>query len=166
MLDLPGIIEGAAEGKGRGRQVISTARTCNLILIVLDAGKPLTHKKIIEAELFSFGIRINQEPPKIKFTKKDGGGVDYQEMVPQTKGMNADVCRVVLKEYKVSCAQVILREDVTVDQVSSMLSIRMWHICPRALRATSDHRTSSSSTSSRGTARTSRCSTSSTRSTR
>ena len=29
-------------------QVISTARTCNLILIVLDAVKPLTHKKIME----------------------------------------------------------------------------------------------------------------------
>ena len=116
VLDLPGIIEGAAEGKGRGRQVISTARTCNLILIVLDAGKPLTHKKILEAELFSFGIRINQGPPKIKFTKKEGGGIDYQEMVPQTRGMNADVCRVVLKEYRISCAQVILREDATVDQ--------------------------------------------------
>lgn len=46
VLDLPGIIEGAAEGKGRGRQVISTARTCNLILIVLDSAKPLTHKKV------------------------------------------------------------------------------------------------------------------------
>ena len=57
VLDLPGIIEGAAEGKGRGRQVISTARTCNMILIVLDAGKPVTHKKIIEQELFSFGIQ-------------------------------------------------------------------------------------------------------------
>lgn len=59
--DLPGIIEGAADGRGRGKQVISTARTCNLILIVLDAAKPVTHKKIIEQELFNFGIRINQE---------------------------------------------------------------------------------------------------------
>lgn len=116
VLDLPGIIEGAADGKGRGRQVISTARTCNLILIVLDAGKPLTHKKIIEQELFSFGIRINQSPPNVKLTKKDNGGIDYQEMTPQTKGMNADVARVVLKEFKVSCAQVILRDDVTVDE--------------------------------------------------
>jgi len=41
VLDLPGIIEGAADGKGRGRQVISTARTCNLILIVLDSGRPV-----------------------------------------------------------------------------------------------------------------------------
>jgi small GTP-binding protein len=70
VLDLPGIIEGAADGKGRGRQVISTARTCNMILIVLDAAKPLTHKKIIEQELFSFGIRINQKPPEVKVVKK------------------------------------------------------------------------------------------------
>ena len=37
-------------------------------------------------------------------------------MVAQTKGMNPDVCRVVLKEYKISCAEVILRDDITVDQ--------------------------------------------------
>ncbi len=40
----------------------------------------------------------------------------YQEMVAQTKGMNQDVCRLVLKEYKISCAEVILRDDITVDQ--------------------------------------------------
>ncbi|CAH8304360.1 unnamed protein product [Eruca vesicaria subsp. sativa] len=51
LLDLPGIIEGAKDGKGRGRQVISTARTCNCILIVLDAIKPITHKRLIEKEL-------------------------------------------------------------------------------------------------------------------
>jgi len=116
VLDLPGIIEGAADGKGRGRQVISTARTCNLILIILDAGKPVTHKKIIEAELFSFGIRVNQEPPNVKIVKKESGGIGYQEMTPQTKGMNPEVCRMVLKEFKISCAEVILRENITVDQ--------------------------------------------------
>jgi len=36
--------QGAKDGKGRGRQVIGVARTCNLIMIVLDAGKPMTHK--------------------------------------------------------------------------------------------------------------------------
>lgn len=57
ILDLPGIIEGAKDGKGRGRQVIGTARTCNMILIVLDAMKPTTHKHLIEHELDGFGIR-------------------------------------------------------------------------------------------------------------
>jgi len=39
LLDLPGIIEGAAEGKGRGRQVIAVAKNCDLVLIVLEAAK-------------------------------------------------------------------------------------------------------------------------------
>lgn len=120
-MDLPGIIEGAAGGRGRGRQVISTARTCNLILVVLDAGKPVTHKKIIEQELFSFGIRINQEPPDIKIVKKEQGGIGYQETVPQTKGMNGEVARLICREYKISCGEIILREDVTVDQFIDVL---------------------------------------------
>lgn len=53
-----GIIEGAKDGKGRGRQVLAAAMTCNVILIVLDALKSLTHKLIIEKELYGFGIRL------------------------------------------------------------------------------------------------------------
>ena len=58
LLDLPGIIEGAKDGKGRGRQVIAVARTANLIFIVLDVLKPLGHKMILENELEGFGIRL------------------------------------------------------------------------------------------------------------
>lgn len=58
LLDLPGIIEGAKDGKGRGRQVIATARTCNLIVIVLDCLKPITHKKLIEHELEGTSIYL------------------------------------------------------------------------------------------------------------
>lgn len=88
---------------------------------MLDAGKPLTHMKIICQELHNFGIRINQRPPEVKFMRKDKGGIGYQEIVPQTKGMNADVARLICKEYKVSCAEIILREDVTVDQFIDVL---------------------------------------------
>ena len=116
VLDLPGIIEGAADGRGRGRQVISTARTCDLILIVLDSAKPVTHKKIIEQELFGFGIRINQNPPDVKVVQKESGGIGYQEIVKQTRGMNVEVARLVCKEYRITCAEIILREDITVDQ--------------------------------------------------
>lgn len=85
LLDLPGIIEGAKDGKGRGRQVIAVARTCSLIFIVLDVLKPLGHKKIIERELEGFGIRLNKQPPNIGFRKKDKGGVNLQTLVSPTK---------------------------------------------------------------------------------
>ncbi|XP_045145495.1 developmentally-regulated GTP-binding protein 1 [Echinops telfairi] len=81
LLDLPGIIEGAKDGKGRGRQVIAVARTCNLILIVLDVLKPLGHKKIIENELEGFGIRLNSKAPNIGFKKKDKGGINLTATV-------------------------------------------------------------------------------------
>ena len=67
MLDLPGIIEGAAQGKGRGRQVIAVARTADLVLMILDATKKDVHRQLLEAELDSVGIRLNQRPPNIYF---------------------------------------------------------------------------------------------------
>ena len=39
LLDLPGIIEGAADGKGRGKQVIAVGKTADVILMVLDCQK-------------------------------------------------------------------------------------------------------------------------------
>lgn len=85
LLDLPGIIEGAKDGKGRGRQVIAVARTCSLIFIVLDVLKPLQHKKLIEHELEGFGLRLNKNPPNIVFRRKDKGGVNLQTMVSELK---------------------------------------------------------------------------------
>ena len=76
LLDLPGIIEGAKDNKGKGRQVIAVARTCSLILIVLDATRPVMHKRILERELEGFGIRLNKKPPLITIKKRDKGGIN------------------------------------------------------------------------------------------
>lgn len=38
LLDLPGIVEGAAMGRGRGRQVISVAKTADVIIIMSEWG--------------------------------------------------------------------------------------------------------------------------------
>lgn len=98
MLDLPGIIQGAKDGKGRGRQVIAVAKTCHLIFIVLDVNKPLTDKKIIENELEGFGIRINKEPPNIIFKKKDKGGIAITNTVPLTH-IDHSVCGILLSFF-------------------------------------------------------------------
>lgn len=77
---MPGIIEGAKDGKGRGKQVIGVGRTCNLILIVLDVTKPLIQKRLIEHEVEGFGIRLNKRPPNVVFKKKDKGGLNIVKM--------------------------------------------------------------------------------------
>ena len=108
LLDLPGIIEGAKGGKGRGRQVIAVARTANLIFIVLDVLKPLGHKKILEQELEGFGIRLNKTPPNIIFKKKDKGGINMQSMVPQSE-LDLELVKTILAEYRIHNADIVLR---------------------------------------------------------
>ena len=75
LLDLPGIIEGAADGKGRGRQVIAVAKGCDLVLMILDATKAEEQKRKLTKELEKVGIRLNRNPPNIKVTFNKTGGV-------------------------------------------------------------------------------------------
>ncbi|AXA50766.1 uncharacterized protein MRET_2563 [Malassezia restricta] len=120
ILDLPGIIEGAKDGKGRGRQVIAVARTCNLIFIVLDVCKPLHDKQILEAELEGFGIRLNKKPPNVIVKKKDKGGLAITNTVPLTK-LDHDEIRAVMSEYRISNADIAFREDVTVEELIDVI---------------------------------------------
>lgn len=75
LLDLPGIVEGASQGRGRGRQVVSTAKTADLILIMLDATKSDEQRRLLEIELDAVGIRLNKQRPDVVFKRKTTGGV-------------------------------------------------------------------------------------------
>jgi len=112
ILDLPGIIEGAKDGKGRGKQVIAVARTCSLIFIVLDVLKPLGDKKILEKELEGFGIRLNKSPPAISFRKKEKGGISISALVPMTR-LDHDGIKAILNEYKIHNADISFRCDAS-----------------------------------------------------
>ncbi|RIB11434.1 Endoribonuclease XendoU-domain-containing protein [Gigaspora rosea] len=125
ILDLPGIVEGAKDGRGRGRQVIAVARTCSLIYLVLDVLKPLTHKKIIETELEGFGIRLNKKPPNIYFKKKEKGGINMTNTVPLTY-LDLDQVKAVLSEYKIHNADVNFKCDATVDDLIDVIEGRIY----------------------------------------
>jgi uncharacterized protein len=131
ILDLPGIIEGAKDGKGRGRQVIAVARTCSLIFIVLDVLKPLTDKGIIEKEMEGFGIRLNKKPPNIAFKKKEKGGITVTNTVPLTN-FDADEIKAVLSEYRIHNADVNIKEDCTIDEFIDVIEVRDFFACDRS----------------------------------
>ncbi|KGQ05903.1 Ribosome-interacting GTPase 2 [Beauveria bassiana D1-5] len=99
LLDLPGIIEGASEGKGRGRQVISAAKTSDLILMVLDATKRAEQRALLEAELEAVGIRLNRSPP-----------------CSPPKKLDEKMLYNILRDYKILNCEVLVRDDeATVD---------------------------------------------------
>jgi len=119
ILDLPGIIAGAKDGKGRGRQVIAVARTCNLIFIVLDVLKPLVDLAVLTNELEGFGIRLNKKPPRISISKKENGGILITNSVPLTELTPAAI-KSVMSEYRINNAQVC-----TITELLIRLRIRL-----------------------------------------
>lgn len=73
LLDLPGIIEGASEGRGRGRQVIAVAKACDLVLMVLEADKADDQRRKLTLELDKMGIRLNRKKPDVTITPNKSG---------------------------------------------------------------------------------------------
>ncbi|UXI15049.1 S-adenosyl-L-methionine-dependent tRNA 4-demethylwyosine synthase-like [Sarcoptes scabiei] len=116
LLDLPGIIEGAAQGKGRGRQVIAVAKTSDLVLMMLDATKSETQRRLLEQELESVGIRLNKKKPNIYFKPMKTGGVRFNSMCNLTK-IDEKMVQMILHEYKIFNAEVLFREDCDADQL-------------------------------------------------
>lgn len=98
LLDTPGIIEGASQGKGKGRQVVATARTADLLVIMLDPTREIAQKKILEHELDAVGIRINTSPPDITITKKKTGGLSWNSTLPLTY-IDNEMVRTIMHEY-------------------------------------------------------------------
>ena len=115
ILDLPGIIEGASEGKGRGRQVISAAKTSDLILMILDATKRAEQRALLEAELESVGIRLNRDPPNIYLKAKKAGGMKITFQAPP-KYLDEKMLYNILRDYKMLNCEVLVRDEyATVD---------------------------------------------------
>ncbi|KAI0239842.1 Developmentally-regulated GTP-binding protein 2 [Lamellibrachia satsuma] len=115
LLDLPGIIEGAASGKGRGRQVIAVARTADVVIMMLDALKGDKQRELLEMELEAVGIRLNKRRPNIYFKMKKGGGLSFNSTLPLTN-CSEKLVQMILHEYKIFNAEVLFREDCTADE--------------------------------------------------
>ncbi len=114
ILDVPGIISGAAFGKGRGKEVLAMARNADLVLFVVDALHP-EHYPTLLKEIYDVGIRTNQRKPIVKIVKKSRGGLSMSSTVKLTK-VSADTLSSILKEFKIMNADVVIRDDIDIDQ--------------------------------------------------
>ncbi|KAJ3714030.1 developmentally regulated GTP-binding protein [Lentinula guzmanii] len=120
LLDLPGIVEGASQGRGRGRQVVSTAKTADVILIMLDATKSDEQRRLLEHELDAVGIRLNKSKPDVVFKKRTTGGITFNTTVKLTK-TDEKTIRTILAGYKLHNCDVMIREDITTDEFIDVL---------------------------------------------
>ncbi len=114
ILDVPGIISGAAYGKGRGKEVLAMARNADLVLFVIDALHP-EHFSSLRKEVYDVGIRVNQLKPDVKIVKKVRGGLSINSTVKLSK-VSAETLSAILHEFKMMSADVVIRSDIDIDQ--------------------------------------------------
>ncbi len=119
ILDVPGIVSGAASGRGRGKEVLGVIRSADLILILVDALKPQQRDLLLQ-EVFDSGIRLNKEKPEVKLARKNKGGLSISTTVRLTK-LKKDTIAAILREMGVMNADVVIREDITDDDLIDVI---------------------------------------------
>jgi small GTP-binding protein len=114
ILDLPGLISGASQGKGRGKEILSAIRNVDLILLMIDANN-FHNLDLMIKELYNSGIRLNQHKPDVVINKTGQGGIIVTAPVKLTK-IDEDMVKSIASEYVIN-AEIIVREDITEDQL-------------------------------------------------
>ena len=112
ILDVPGLIGGAAEGRGGGTQVLSVVRNADLILVVLDPGEMRSDE--ITGEVYKAGLRTDVEPPNMKIEKKDRGGIGISSTVDLD--LDDSTIKDLMRQNGYGNAEVIIREEMGIDR--------------------------------------------------
>jgi len=115
ILDVPGIITGAAQGKGRGKEVLSVVRTADLIIIMID-NKSIAKIEEIKNELNQFGIRLDQLKPKVIINKQSSGGIKATTNV-RLSHFSLDTVKEIAPEFKIRNGEIVIKEDISLDQL-------------------------------------------------
>ncbi|MFT4312587.1 MAG: OBG GTPase family GTP-binding protein [Candidatus Woesearchaeota archaeon] len=119
ILDVPGIIEGAASGSGRGKEVLQVIRTADFIIIVVDVFNPFQLEKI-KKEVRDSGVRLNKKKPFVKIRKTIKDGLRIGTTVPLTK---TDIATLegICKAFRIINAEILIRSDIDADEFIDML---------------------------------------------
>ncbi|MEF8879721.1 MAG: GTPase, partial [Candidatus Thermoplasmatota archaeon] len=118
ILDLPGLIQGASKGKGRGQEVLSAVRSVDLILFMIDV-QNIEQLEIMYEELHKAGLRLNEKKPDVKINKTGHGGIKVASAV-ELSNLSEEVVKSICSEY-ITNANVNIREDITEDQLIDVL---------------------------------------------
>ncbi len=75
LADIPGLIEGAAEGAGLGHEFLAHVERCALLVHLVDLapleGDPLANYEAVRAELASYGAGLDLLPELVVLSKRD-----------------------------------------------------------------------------------------------
>jgi len=152
LVEIPGLIRGAAEGRGGGRALLGVLRGAEAMVICHDASKPLDDLRDFRAELAAAQIEL---PALVAVTKTDEGSADavaeLSRAVPEFRVIGVSVLddasvdafgeavlqltgliRVYLRQDGVDPDPVALQPPVTVADVAATIHHDLERTCSGA----------------------------------
>lgn len=108
ILDIPGLIEGAKDGKGRGKEVLSIAKGADLLLIMTDVDR-IKAFETISWELWGAGIRFNTPKPKVIIDEKGTGGLEILSNFKQD--LDKDAIKDIAREFGIKNGSITIQEE-------------------------------------------------------
>lgn len=125
ILDVPGLIEGAEEGKGRGKEVLSVARGSDLLVLITDYKRVSAFERI-ESALYRNGIRANLVKPNIIIDKKIHGGLSVHSNIKQD--FSFETVKEISSEMGIKNAEITLNEKVPIDRLIDSFSLNRVYV--------------------------------------
>ncbi len=114
IMDVPGLIEGAAGGRGGGKEVLSVVRTADLVVFLLSPFEIQQYDRLQE-ELYANGVRLDTEPPRVQVRKKHKDGITVNASVDLD--LEDETIKEILSEHGYVNADVTIGEPVDVDRL-------------------------------------------------
>ncbi|MBP2030661.1 small GTP-binding protein [Methanohalophilus levihalophilus] len=125
ILDVPGLVRGAASGRGRGKEVIAVVRNSDLVVFVLDVFQT-QHYEVLKQELYDAGVRLDTTPPDVVIKRQDRGGIPISTTLDLE--LPDDLIKAVLGEYKIHNAHVLIRDHINLDELIDVIMLNRVYI--------------------------------------
>ncbi len=126
LADMPGLIEGAAEGAGLGHQFLRHVQRTRLVIHMLDVAgiegrDPLEDFKALNAELAQFDARLTSLPQIVALNKID---------LPQAAD-NLERCQAFFERERLACFPISAATTQGVQELMRYVTARLLELLPK-----------------------------------
>lgn len=126
ILDVPGVVHGAATGRGRGTEVFSVLRSADLIVILVDVHHP-EHYDVLLHEIRDAHLRINELVPDVKLKRTSKDGVRIGKTCKLTR-LTDETITAILREFKINNADIVIRNNISDDQLIDVIEGNKYYV--------------------------------------
>jgi len=128
IVEMPALMEGASNGVGNGKEILSQIRACDLLCLCIDLSKNIKDQmNLLLTELTKADIRINIPPPPINIEKTGSNKIQVLFLTKEAKNVKeledlTEKVKEIVFENGIRNAIVKIYGEISLDDVIDALT--------------------------------------------